>query len=58
MLGQHTYAPVDTSWTRFHFTTKAGPLGQALLSSVKELTAVLYSYRREIETIGGGRLAN
>jgi len=47
-----------TSWSKFHFTTKHGPNGPALLSSLRELTPVLNNYRSDIATLGGKSLVD
>jgi len=47
----------DVYWTDFHFTVKAGPLGRAFLSSVRELPAILANYRSLLRVVGGPRLA-
>lgn len=49
-----------TFWSRFHFTTKSGPMGQALLSAIYELPMVLDNIEllADIKLIGGPRLAN
>lgn len=49
----------STTWQGFHFTTKSGPMGPALLSSVLELPLILNNLQllADIKLIGGERLA-
>lgn len=58
MLGIKPGCGSQVGWTSFHLSTKAGPLGPALISSIKELPHLLKSsLRPNIETLGGEALA-
>lgn len=43
-------------WRRFHMSTKSGPLGQAILTSVTELTLLPQQLVDSIRLVGGPRL--
>lgn len=58
MLGIKPGCGSQVRWNSFHLSTKAGPLGPALISSIKELPHLLNSsLRPNIETLGGDALA-
>lgn len=45
-----------TGWSRFHMSTKSGPLGQAILTSVTELTLLPQQLLDNIRVLGGDKL--
>jgi len=45
------------SWDRFHMSTKSGPLGQAILTSVTELTLLPQQLLESIRVLGGDKLS-
>nr|UPW42271.1 MAG: putative RNA dependent RNA polymerase [Heilongjiang mito-like virus 10] len=51
--------PRSLLWKSFHFSTKAGPQGHALLSSMSDLDLLLSTYPdllQDIKTVGGSKL--
>lgn len=48
----------SVEWKRFHMSTKRGPLGQALLTSVTELTLLSSELLGYIYLVGGSSLRN
>jgi hypothetical protein len=44
-------------WKGFHFTTKSGPNGPALISSIREFGLAYNTYRSEFRTLGGEAFA-
>jgi hypothetical protein len=44
-------------WSRFHMSTKSGPLGQAILTSVTELTLLPQELLASIRVVGGAKLS-
>lgn len=47
---------LETDWQSYHFSTKAGPKGPAMLSSIADLASLPQSLRDSIETLGGREL--
>jgi len=45
--------PQDISWTDFHFSTKSGPNGPALASSLTDLDAITPQQKEDIILLGG-----
>lgn len=43
-------------WDRFHMSTKSGPIGQAILTSVTELTLLPTALLENIRVLGGDKL--
>lgn len=54
-VGRHTGCKVQ--WDRFHFTTKSGPNGPALLSSSREFGSAINAFGPELKTLGGSSFA-
>jgi len=48
----------SVEWKRFHMSTKRGPLGQAILTSVTELTLLPQKLLESIYLVGGSSLRN
>jgi hypothetical protein len=48
--------PVKAEFNRFHMSTKSGPLGQAILTSVSELTLLPKELLDHIRVLAGGNL--
>lgn len=48
--------PVSTQFVRLHFTEKAGPSGNAILSSLNDYMKLTPQMRKDLLTIGGQRL--
>jgi hypothetical protein len=47
---------VDTNWTEFHWSTKAGPNGPALISSLRDLESLPKDLKKDLCIIGGPEL--
>lgn len=43
----------EVCWRGFHFTTKSGPNGPALISSIREFGLAYNTYCSEFRTLGG-----
>lgn len=54
-VGRHTGTQV--CWSKFHFTTKSGPNGPALLSSTREFGYAINTFGPELKTLGGSSFA-
>ncbi|QED55404.1 RNA-dependent RNA polymerase [Heterobasidion mitovirus 2] len=54
----HVRAGIVKDWTDPHFSTKKGPQGQALLTSLSELTLLSPELLQYIKVIGGKSLSN
>jgi hypothetical protein len=48
--------PKQVSWDKFHMSTKSGPIGQAITSSVTELTLLPHELIHNIVVLGGDKL--
>jgi len=48
--------PTKVEFSRFHMSTKSGPLGQAILTSVSELTLLPKELVDNIQLLAGGNL--
>lgn len=48
--------PLETDWEAYHFSTKAGPKGPAMLTSIADLVSLPPTLRESIETLGGPAL--
>lgn len=48
--------PKRVQWTKYHFTTKSGPNGQALWSSIADLKAMPLDMLTHFEQVGGKKL--
>nr|UJQ92539.1 MAG: putative RNA-dependent RNA polymerase [Mitoviridae sp.] len=48
----------EVEWKQFHMSTKKGPIGQAILTSVTELTHLPLQLLADIKLIGGERLSS
>lgn len=49
--------PRSVHWRKFHFTTKSGPNGHALWSSVADLSVLPEPLIEDLKVLGGARLA-
>jgi hypothetical protein len=56
-LGIGVFAGSEISWNKFHFTTKSGPNGPALLSSMREFGSAINTFGHELKTLGGRSFA-
>lgn len=52
-MGFRLFEGSKVCWDRFHFTTKSGPNGPALISSVREFGLAYFTFGRELSTLGG-----
>jgi hypothetical protein len=52
-VGHRWKVPKKVSWNDFHFTTKAGPNGQAMASMIKDYLSLTQSQLEDIKVLGG-----
>lgn len=52
-MGCAPFCGAQVSWKGFHFTTKSGPNGPALISSSREFGKAFSTYGSELRTLGG-----
>lgn len=52
-MGFRLFEGSKVHWDRFHFTTKSGPNGPALISSTREFGLAYNTFGRELSTLGG-----
>jgi hypothetical protein len=52
-MGCRQFEGSKVCWDRFHFTTKSGPNGPALISSVREFGLAYNTFGPELKTLGG-----
>lgn len=52
-MGFRLFSGRKVCWDRFHFTTKSGPNGPALISSVREFGLAYNTFGPQLKTLGG-----
>jgi len=45
--------PISSEWTKLHFSTKSGPLGQAMITSAIEAALLPKETHRQLILLGG-----